>query len=83
MCEALQKATTQTSEVIRPFKDFKSVQERERELIQSINPSHCLQLQTLVQEFRDVFPETLCGNIATYNWGCHGNWLGIGQHWYQ
>ena len=24
-----------------------------------------------------------CGNIATYTWGCHGNWLGIGQHCYQ
>ena len=24
-----------------------------------------------------------CGNIAAYTWGCHGNWLGMGQHWYQ
>ena len=42
-----------------PKKDFKSVQEREQELIQSVDPSYRLQLQTLVKEFRDVFPETL------------------------
>ena len=42
-----------------PKKDFKSVQEREQELVQSFDPSYPLQLQTLVKEFRDVFPETL------------------------
>ena len=42
-----------------PKKDFKLVQEREQELIQSVDPSHRLQLQTLVKQFRDVFPETL------------------------
>ena len=42
-----------------PKKDFKSVQEKERELIQSVNPSHRLNLQEIVQEYRDVFPETL------------------------
>ena len=24
-----------------------------------------------------------CGNHVVRTWGCHGNWLGIGQHWYQ
>ena len=42
-----------------PKKDFKSLKEREPELIQGVDLSHCLQLQTLVKEFRDVFPETL------------------------
>ena len=42
-----------------PKKDFKSVQEREQELIEDVHPSYRLQLQILVKEFRDVFPETL------------------------
>ena len=42
-----------------PKKDFKSVQKREQELIQSGDPSYNLQLQTLVKDFRDVFPKTL------------------------
>ena len=40
-------------------KDFKSVQEKEQELIQSVHPSYRLNLQEIVQEYKDVFPETL------------------------
>ena len=36
-----------------------------------------------VHERNQKSTASYCGNIATYNWGCHGNWLGIGQHWYQ
>ena len=42
-----------------PKNDFKSVQEREQELIQSVDPSYRLQLQILVKELRDVLSETL------------------------
>ena len=42
-----------------PKKDCKSVQEREQELVQCVDPSHRLQIQTLVKEFRDVFTDTL------------------------
>ena len=40
-------------------KDFKSVQEREHELIDLVDPSHCLYLQNLVREYRDIFPKQL------------------------
>ena len=42
-----------------PKKDFKSVEEKEQELIQSVAPAHRLNLQALVREFHDVFPESL------------------------
>ena len=42
-----------------PKKNFKSVQEREQELIDSVDQSHRLSLQNLVREYRDVFPEQL------------------------
>ena len=42
-----------------PKKDFKSVQEKEQELIQSVALEYRLNLQALVREFHDVFPESL------------------------
>lgn len=40
-------------------KDFKSVQEKEQEFVQLVEPQYRQSLHELVQEFRDIFPETL------------------------
>ena len=32
---------------------------------------------------QDIKVVVVCGNSGNDAWGCHGRWLGMGQHWYQ
>ena len=52
-------AKTQEMKMKSPEKHFKSVQEREQENIQSVDPTYHQTLHEIFQKYRDVFPETL------------------------
>ena len=47
---------------IGPKKDIISVAERGRQVLNSIPENHRKDLQTLIKEYRDIFPETLSWN---------------------
>ena len=54
-----EKAKREFSKAVGPKKQFLTVEEREKEVVESIPVEHREVLQEIVKEFRDVFPEKL------------------------